>query len=174
MVLCESHFLAAAGVTRMGGNRASGFRRAAVFRRAIARDPSPQGEGSAQEKDQNWTVSTKCVGSNESDFWAFAQPRDSWSGAGFTRCHARTRFSRSHTSSIRCNVAVGLSGAVSVRVVPCPIRRIETVNVTLFAAEPEPQNDTGQRGPLPDIPSERDVFSKTRHPDGVVDDQNKV
>ena len=45
MVLCESHFLAAAGVTRMGGNRASGFRRAAVFGRAIARDPSPRGEG---------------------------------------------------------------------------------------------------------------------------------
>ena len=59
MVLCESHFFAAAGVTRMGGNRASGFRRAAVFRRAIARDPSPQGEGAAQEEDQNWTVSTK-------------------------------------------------------------------------------------------------------------------
>ncbi len=39
---------AAAGVTRMGGNRVSGFRRAAVFGRAIARDPSPKGEGAAQ------------------------------------------------------------------------------------------------------------------------------
>ena len=32
----------------MGGNRVSGFRRAAVFGRAIARDPSPKGEGAAQ------------------------------------------------------------------------------------------------------------------------------
>jgi len=39
-----------AGVTRMGGNRVSGFRRAAVFGRAIARDPSPQGEGAAQQR----------------------------------------------------------------------------------------------------------------------------
>jgi hypothetical protein len=30
-------------VTRMGGNRVSGFRRAAAFGRAIARDPSPVG-----------------------------------------------------------------------------------------------------------------------------------
>src|SRR6516225_7278078 len=28
-----------------------------------------------------------------------------------TRCHARTRFSRSHTSSMTCIVAAGLSGA---------------------------------------------------------------
>ena len=32
----------------MGGNRVSGFRRAAEDGRAIARDPSPQGEGAAQ------------------------------------------------------------------------------------------------------------------------------
>jgi hypothetical protein len=52
MVLHESHLLAAAGVTRMGGNRASGFRRAAVFGRAIARDPSPKGEGAAQIREK--------------------------------------------------------------------------------------------------------------------------
>jgi hypothetical protein len=47
-----------AGVTRMGGNRVSGFRRAAVFGRAIARDPSPKGEGAAQirEKDRKSNV----------------------------------------------------------------------------------------------------------------------
>jgi hypothetical protein len=44
--------LAAAGVTRMGGNRVSGFRRAAAFGRAIARDPSPQGEGAAQIREE--------------------------------------------------------------------------------------------------------------------------
>ena len=30
-----------------------------------------------------------------------------------TRCHARTRFSRSHTSSINCIVAAGLSDSVT-------------------------------------------------------------
>jgi hypothetical protein len=30
-----------------------------------------------------------------------------------TRCHARTRFSRSHTSSMRCIVVAGLSGSVT-------------------------------------------------------------
>ena len=44
---------AAAGVTRMGGNRVSGFRRAAVFGRAIARDPSPQGEGAAPTRGRH-------------------------------------------------------------------------------------------------------------------------
>jgi hypothetical protein len=34
---------AGAGATRMGGNRVSGFRRAAIFGRTIARDPSPAG-----------------------------------------------------------------------------------------------------------------------------------
>src|SRR5262245_32550037 len=42
----------------MDGNRVSGFRRAAVFGRAIARDPSPKGEGAAQirEKDHKSNV----------------------------------------------------------------------------------------------------------------------
>jgi hypothetical protein len=38
----------------MGGNRVSGFRRAAVFGRAIARDPSPKGEGAAQETGKDY------------------------------------------------------------------------------------------------------------------------
>ena len=45
MVMCESPFLAAAGDTRMGGNHASGFRRAAVFRRADSTRPEPAGRG---------------------------------------------------------------------------------------------------------------------------------
>jgi hypothetical protein len=39
----------------MGGNRVSGFRRAAVFGRAIARDPRPKGEGAAQRREKKIT-----------------------------------------------------------------------------------------------------------------------
>ena len=37
----------------MGGNRVSGFRRAAAFGRAIARDPSPAGARGPPKEDNN-------------------------------------------------------------------------------------------------------------------------
>lgn len=40
----------------MGGNRNSGFRRVAPSGRAIARDPSPEGEGAAQKEEHDHTL----------------------------------------------------------------------------------------------------------------------
>jgi hypothetical protein len=61
-ILGSSCFLAAAGVTRMGGNRASGFRRAL---RAIARDPSPQAEGAAPQNRRRFDAARQGAGSSD-------------------------------------------------------------------------------------------------------------
>jgi ABC transporter substrate binding protein len=69
---CASRpFLAAAGVTRMGGNRASGFRRAAVFGRAIARDRARRERGRPNDGPK---IRRSAPGGGNLDYWASAQP----------------------------------------------------------------------------------------------------